>query len=109
MPLQFTLAEPYYDPVAGAFCWHGRDGLSMILCKVTRSAIDDLYCAKELTESDRRVIFNRHRGILQATASKIFDNNRLTEQGDVVVKTGDLAKYHGTFGEYHRPPPGKFV
>jgi hypothetical protein len=42
MPLNFHGAEPFFDPVEKVICWHGDDGLRTVLCKVTRSAIDDL-------------------------------------------------------------------
>ena len=109
MPLQFTLAEPHFDPITHTLRWYASDGLRVVLCRITRSAIDDLYLADDLTEFDRRVIFNRHRAIIQAAANKLYDDRVLTEQADIVVKTSDLAEYHGTFGIYHRPPPGKLV
>jgi len=109
MPLNFHGAEPFFDPVEKVICWHGDDGLRTVLCKVTRSAIDDLYRATDLTEEDRRIIFNRHRGIFEAIAYKKYDAHLTTEQGAVVVETADIADYHGKFGEYHRPQSGKFV
>jgi hypothetical protein len=42
MPLNFHCAEPSFDPV------------------------EKFYRATDLTEEDRRTIFNRHRGIFEA-------------------------------------------
>ena len=109
MALTFQLGEPFYEPVERCLCWHASDGRRAILCKVTRSAIDDLYRASDLTEHDRRVIFSRHRAILEAAASKKHEAGLETEQGAVVVETADIAEYHGKFGEYRRPAAGKFV
>jgi hypothetical protein len=109
MPLNFRDAEPFFDPVEQAVSWHGYDGRRTVLCKVTCSAIDDLYEASELTEEDRWIIFNRHRGIFEAIAYKKYDAHQITEQGAVVVETTDLADFHGKFGEYRRRMPEKFV
>ena len=103
MPLTFDLEEPYFEPVERALIWHAHDGHSMVICKVTRSAIDDLYRATDLSEADRRIIFARHRGILEAVASRKYDAIKATKQGPVVVETHDIADYHGKFGEYRRP------
>ena len=104
MPLTFHLEEPYFEPVERALTSHAHDGHSMVICKVTRSAIDDLYQTADLTEADRRIIFARHRGILEAVASRKYDAIRATTHGPVVVETHDIADYHGKFGEYRRPP-----
>jgi Protein of unknown function (DUF1488) len=109
MPLVFQAGEPYFEPVEKMLCWFGSDGTRMVACKVTCSAIDDLYRATDLTEGDRRVIFNRHRNIFEAVASKKYDSHLRTQQGAVVVETSDIADHHGKFGEYRRPMPGKFV
>jgi uncharacterized protein DUF1488 len=109
MPLVFQAGEPYFEPVEKMLCWFGSDGIRMVACKVTCSAIDDLYRATELTEDDRRIIFNRHRDIFEAVASRKYDSHLRTQQGAVVVETSDIADHHGKFGEYRRPMPGRFV
>jgi len=109
MPLKFHGGEPFVEPMSQAVCWHGNDGRRTVVCKATRLAIDALYQATELTEDDRRVIFNRHRAIFEAVASKKFDANQTTEQGAVVVEANDIAEHHGRYGEYRAPMPGKFV
>jgi hypothetical protein len=65
--------------------------------------------ATDLTEDDRRIIFNRHRDIFEAVASKKYDSHLRTQQGAIVMETSDIADHHGKFGEYRRPMPGKFV
>ena len=57
----------------------------------------------DLAEADRRIIFARYRGILEAGASRKYDAIKTTKQGPVVVETHDIADYHGKFGEYRRP------
>jgi hypothetical protein len=109
MPLRFRYAEPYFEPTERTLCWHGSDAPRTVLCKVTRSAIDDLYPASDLTEEDRWIIFNRHRGIFEGIASRKYDARQTTGQGTVVVDTSDLADYHGRFGEYRRPALRKFA
>jgi len=109
MLLNFHGAEPFFDPEERTICWHGVDGRRTVLCKVTRSAIEGLYRATELTEEDRGIIFNRHRGIFEAIAYRKYDAHQITEQGAVVVETADIADYRAKFGEYRRPMPGKFV
>ena len=109
MPLNFHGAKPFLDRVEQTICWNGDDGRMTVLCKVTSSAVDALYWTTELTEEDRRIIFNRHRGIFEAIAYKKYDAHQTTEQGAVVVETADIADFHGKFGEYRRPMPGKFV
>ncbi len=81
MPLIFQGGEPYFEPVEKTLCWYGSDGIRMVACKVTCSAIDDLYRATDLAEDDRRIIFNRHRDIFEAVASKKYDSHLRTQQG----------------------------
>ena len=109
MPLNFRHAEPFLDPAEQTICWNGSDGRRTVLCKVICSAVDDLYEAAELSEEDRWIIFNRHRGIFEAIAYKKYDAHQTREQSAVVVETADIADYRGKFGEYRRPVPGKFV
>ena len=106
MPLNFHGAEPLFDPVEQTVSWHGDDGRRKVLCRVTRSAIHELYEACELTEEDRRIIFNRHRGIFEAIAYKKYDAHQVTEEGAVVLEIADIADYRGKFGEYRRRMPG---
>ena len=68
MPLNFHGAEPFLNPVEQTICWNGDDGRRKVPCKVTSSALDALYGTAELTEEDRWIIFNRHRGIFEAIA-----------------------------------------
>jgi hypothetical protein len=56
-----------------------------------------------VAEADRRIIFARHRGILEAVASRKYDAVKASKHGPVVVETRDIADYHGNFGEYRRP------
>ena len=82
MPLTFDPEEPYFEPVERALIWHAHDGHSMVICKVTRSAIDDLYRTTDLSEADRRIIFARHRGILGGSQQEVRrDQNDQTRSG----------------------------